>query len=166
VKEEIDMDVFELLEADHEKVKGLFAQLAETTDGAAKRETLFKELATELALHTKAEETIVYPRLKELDELRDMVDEGIEEHHEAEQLLAELADMPKDDKQWLAKCKQLQQSVEHHVQEEEDELFPEARELIAEDELTELGTTVQQEKKEMMRGSHGAAKAVFDRLGL
>jgi len=160
------MDVFELLEADHEKVKSLFAKLADTTDGGARRQSLFKELATELALHTKAEETLVYPRLKELDELRDMVEEGIAEHQQAEQLLAELADMSKDDRQWLAKCKELQQAVEHHVQEEEDEIFPEARELIAEDELAELGTTVQQEKKEMMRGSHGAAKAVFDRLGL
>lgn len=161
------MDVFELLETDHEKVRGLFNQLVETSDSAVKsRESLFKQLATELALHTKAEETIVYPRLKEVDELRDRVDEGIEEHQEAEQLLEELASLSKDDKQWVAKLKELKQAVEHHVQEEESELFPEARELIAEDELLELGNTVAQEKKEMMQGSHGTAKAVFDRLGL
>lgn len=161
------MDVFELLETDHEKVRGLFNQLVETSDSTVKsRESLFKQLATELALHTKAEETIVYPRLKEVDELRDRVDEGIEEHQEAEQLLEELASLSKDDKQWVAKLKELKQAVEHHVQEEESELFPEARELIAEDELLELGNTVAQEKKEMMQGSHGTAKAVFDRLGL
>lgn len=161
------MDVFELLETDHEKVKGLFNKLAESSESAVKsRGSLFKELATELALHTKAEETIVYPRLKEVDELRDMVDEGIEEHQEAEHLLEELAGMPTDDKQWVAKLKELKKAVEHHVQEEENELFPAARELIADDELLELGNTVAQEKKEMMQGSHGAAKAVFDRLGL
>ena len=161
------MDVFELLEADHEKVKGLFNRLTEGSDNAVKtREALFKQLATELALHTKVEETIVYPRLKEVDELREMVEEGIEEHQEAEQLLEALASMPKDDKQWNATLLELKKAIEHHVQEEENELFPEARELIAEDELVEMANTVTQEKKEMMQGSHGAAKAVFDRLGL
>lgn len=161
------MDVFELLEKDHEKVKGLLAKLAATSDGAAKsREGLFKELATELALHSKAEEMIVYPRLKEFDELRDMVMEGIDEHQEAEQLLGELADLAKDDPQWGGKLKELTQALEHHVKEEEDELFPEARDLIDANELVELGVSVEQEKKEMRQGSHGAAKEVFDRLGL
>lgn len=161
------MDVFELLEKDHEKVSGLLTQLSESSDNAVKvREGIFKELATELALHAKAEETLVYPRLKEFDALRDIVEEGIDEHQEAEQLLEELADMPKNDANWGAKLKELKQAIEHHVREEENELFPEARELIEEDELTELANTVAQEKKEMMQGSHGAAKEVFERLGL
>lgn len=161
------MDVFELLEKDHEKLKDLLTKLAESSASAVKtRETLFKELATELALHSKAEEMIVYPRLKEFDELRDKVMEGIDEHQEAEQLLGELADLAKDDKQWGVKLKELKQALEHHVKEEEDELFPEARDLIDADETMEMGTSVEQEKKEMMQGSHGAAKEVFDRLGL
>ncbi len=56
--------------------------------------------------------------------------------------------------------------IEHHVEEEEGELFPEAEELLGEDEATEMGKTIEQEKKEMLKGSHGAAKEVFQRLGL
>lgn len=161
------MDVFKLLEKDHEKVKGLFKKLADTSDGAQKtRENLFKELATELTVHAKVEETIVYPRLKEFDELSEQVEEGIDEHKEAEALLEELAGMETTDKEWSAKLKELQTAVEHHVKEEEQELFPEALDLMDEDEATELGKTVEQEKKEMLKGSHGAAKEAFSRLGL
>lgn len=161
------MDVFKLLEKDHQEVKSIMEKLADSSESAVKtREKLFKQLATELALHAKAEETIVYPRLKEFEELQDLVEEGIEEHQEAEQLLTELSQMSKDDKQWVAKLKELKQAVEHHVQEEENEVFPQARDLLSEDEATELGKTVEQEKKEMKKGSHGAAKDVFDRLGL
>lgn len=161
------MDVFKLLEQDHEKVKGLFKKLADTSDGAQKtRENLFKELATELTVHAKVEEAIVYPRLKEFDELSEQVAEGIDEHKEAEALLEELAGMETTDKEWSAKLKELQAAVEHHVKEEEQELFPEARDFIDKDEATELGKTVEQEKKEMLKGSHGAAKEAFGRLGL
>lgn len=161
------MDVFKLLEKDHEKVKGLFKKLADTSDGAQKtRDSLFKELATELTVHAKVEETIVYPRLKEIDELSDQVEEGIDEHHEAEALLEELAGMDTTDKEWSAKLKELQEAVEHHVKEEEQELFPEARDFIDDDEAMELAKTVEQEKKEMLKGSHGAAKEAFSRLGL
>lgn len=161
------MDVFELLEKDHVNLKDLLNQLTASPGATGKkRDNLFKTFATQLALHAKAEETIVYPRLKGLDELRDKVVEGIEEHQQAEQLLGTLAEMPSDGDQWSATLKELKQALEHHVQEEEDEVFPAARELIAEDELAELGDTVEQEKKEMMKGSHGAAKAIFERLGL
>lgn len=161
------MDVFKLLEKDHEKVKGIFNKLAETSDGAQKtRETLYKELAAELTVHAKVEELIVYPRLKEVEELQEQVEEAVDEHHEAETLLEELAGISKDDKQWLVKLAELQEAVEHHVQEEEQELFPQARDFLDDDELTELGKAVEQEKKEMLKGSHGAAKEAFNRLGL
>ena len=161
------MDVFTLLEKDHEAVKGVMNKLVETSDGALKtREKLFKQLATELAVHAKIEEMLVYPRLKEIEQLKDKVEEGIEEHHEAEHLLAQLSEMAKDDDQWLPMMQQLQQAVEHHVQEEENEIFPTAREQVGEDEAEELANNVKQEKKEMMKGSHGAAKDLFERLGL
>ena len=161
------MDVFKLLEKDHEKVKGLFKKLVETSDGAQKtRENLFKELATELTVHAKVEETIVYPRLKEVGELSEQIEEAVDEHHEAESLLEELAGMETTDKEWLAKLQELQEAVEHHVKEEEQQLFPEARDFIDDDEAMELAKTVEEEKKEMLKGSHGAAKEAFSRLGL
>lgn len=159
------MDVFQLLKKDHRKVKGLFEKLEET-GGEKTRDKLFKELATDLAVHSKVEETIVYPRLKEFEELSEMVAEAVEEHQIAEQLLEELAGMEQQNEQWQAKLTVLKEMIEHHVQEEEDELFPEAEELLGEDEAEEMGKTIEQEKKDMLKGSHGKAKEVFERLGL
>lgn len=159
------MDVFKLLKKDHQKVKELFERI-EGTSGEKTRDKTFKELAADLAVHSKVEETIVYPRLQQFDELREMVAEAFEEHRVAEQLLEELAAMEQKDQQWDAKLTVLKEMIEHHVEEEEGELFPEAEELLGEDEAAEMGETVEQEKKEMMKGSHGAAKEVFQRLGL
>jgi len=158
------MDVFQLLKKDHRKVKELFEKLEEK-GGEKTRDKLFKELATDLAVHSKVEETIVYPRLKEFEELSEMVAEAIEEHQVAEQLLEELAGMDEKNEQWEAKLTVLKEMIEHHVEEEEGELFPEAEDLLG-DEADEMGKTVEQEKKDMMKGSHGKAKEVFERLGL
>lgn len=159
------MDVFTLLKKDHQKVKDLFQKLEET-GGEKTRQKLFKELAADLAVHSKAEEMIFYPRLQEFDEIRESVAEAIEEHHAAEQLLEELAGTELDEEQWSAKLVVLKEMVEHHIEEEEDELFSEAEDLLDEDEAAEMGKAIEQEKKEMLQGSHGAAKEVFARLGL
>jgi hemerythrin superfamily protein len=161
------MDAFAVLKQDHSEVKKLFKKIDKSGDGATKaREKTFKELARELAVHASIEERIVYPRLKEIDALAETVNEGIEEHHVAEQLLEEIAQMPPEDEQWMAKVTVLQEMVEHHVEEEEKELFPQAAKEIDKDELDELGATIQEEKKDMMRGAHPASKEVFGRLGL
>ncbi len=96
------MDVFELLKKDHQKVKSLFEKI-EDTGGDKTKDKIFKELAQDLAVHSKVEETIVYPRFKEFEELSEMVAEAIEEHQVAEQLLEELAGMKEKGEQWDAK---------------------------------------------------------------
>lgn len=161
------MDVFKLLKQDHDEVAKLFKKLEESSERAVKtREKTFKELAKELTVHTQVEEEIFYPRLREEDSLRELINEAVEEHHVADQLLEELSGMATDDEQWEAKLKVLKEVIEHHVEEEEKELFPKAAKVIDKDESAEMGQTITEEKEEMLRGAHKGAKEMFARLGL
>jgi hemerythrin superfamily protein len=143
------MDAIALLKADHEKVDALFAQLEETTERAEKtREELFTKLKQELDLHTHVEEKIFYPALKESDKTRDITMEGIQEHHVVKVLLRELDAMPVTSETWTAKLKVLKENVEHHVEEEEGDMFKKARTVLNQQQLEELGALIEQEKRE------------------
>ncbi|BAU48855.1 hemerythrin [Sulfurifustis variabilis] len=161
------MDVFKLLKQDHAEVAKLFKKLEESSERAVKtREKTFKELAKELTVHTQVEEEIFYPRLREEESLREIINEAIEEHHVADTLLEEISAMPTDDEQWEAKLTVLKEVIEHHVEEEEKELFPKAEKLIDKDEAAEMAQTITEEKEGMMKGAHKGAKEMFARLGL
>jgi hypothetical protein len=143
------MDAFELLKSDHEKVAGLMEKIEETTERALKtRETLFTQLKTELDIHAKIEETIFYPVLEKADESRDIALEAFEEHRVVKRLLNELETDAKDDERWTAKFTVLKENVEHHVEEEEGELFKKARKVLSQEEIEELGTRMEQAKGE------------------
>lgn len=151
------MTVFELLKNDHEKVSGIFEQLEETTERALKtREELFARLQEELEIHAHIEETIFYPVIKQEAETRAITLEGFEEHHVMKVLLSELADMPVDTEQWTAKVKVLKESVEHHVGEEEGEMFESASQVLSPEQLEELGARMEEEKKRMKQRAAGA----------
>lgn len=159
------MDCFMLLKQDHDEVTELLQQCqaaAEENEG----EEVFKTLARNIAVHAKAEETLFYPRLREWEELSALLEESYKEHQAVENLLEEMSQMSPDDEEWTAKLKELEQNIAHHVEEEEGQLFPKASKLMSKDEAVELGETLAEEKKEMMKGSNRAAKEVFTRLGL
>lgn len=133
------MEIFERLEKDHREIEELFDQILGASDQAMKtRERMYDRLRAELLGHAKAEEKVFYPRLKQDEDLKDLALEAIEEHHEIELLLDELDELEVDDENWTAKVKVLQENVEHHVEEEEDELFERAKDLLSEDEATEM----------------------------
>jgi len=143
------MNAFELLKTDHETVAGLLEKIDQTTErGVKTREELFARLKTELDLHAKIEELILYPALETAEETRGITLEAYEEHRLVKQLLSELAKMPKDDEQWTARFTVLKENVEHHVEEEEDELFKKARQVLSKEEIETLGTRLQEAKKE------------------
>lgn len=141
------MNVFELLKKDHEKVAGIFEKLDTTTErGVKTREELFTQLKQELDVHTRIEEEIFYPVLKEAKETEDLTLEAYEEHNVVKQLLTELEQLPKDDETWGAKLTVLKENIEHHVEEEEGELFDGAREVLSREQLEELGTRMEEAK--------------------
>jgi len=143
------MNAIELLKADHEKVSEIFEKLEDTTESDEKTRTeLFTKLKQELDLHAHVEETIFYPVLKKAEETRDITMEGIQEHHVVKVLLGELNSMKAGSEVWTAKLKVLQENVEHHVEEEEDDMFKSARQVLSKERLEELGAQMEQEKKQ------------------
>ncbi len=151
------MDAFTLLKQDHEKVAGIFEKLSETTERAVKtREELFAQLKTELDIHAHIEETILYPVLQEADETREIALEAIEEHNVVKQLLSELEGMAVDQEEWKAKLTVLRENVEHHVEEEETEMFGQARQILSQEQIAELGEQLQAAKREQKAAAAGS----------
>ena len=145
------MDAIALLKHDHDEVEAIFKKLEPTTERAVKtREELFAKLKLELDVHAHIEETIFYPVLKQEAETRKITLEGYEEHHVVKMLLGELEAMPVGSEQWTAKLKVLQENVEHHVEEEETDMFKSAREVLEKSQLVELGVQMAAEKARMM----------------
>jgi hemerythrin-like domain-containing protein len=105
-------------------------------------------LKSELDRHAEIEETIFYPVLEKAEESRDITLEAYEEHRLVKQLLSELEAAPKDDEQWTAKFTVLKENIEHHVEEEEGELFKKARKVLNEQEIEALGTRMEKAKGE------------------
>jgi hypothetical protein len=137
------MDAFELLKNDHKKVSQLFEEI-ESASGPSKKQ-LFNQLKSELDLHAHVEEKIFYPALENKEESRDITLEAYEEHKVVKDLLAELAsDSPGDE--WNAKLKVLRENVEHHVEEEEGELFDKAEDVLSDEQIERLGTEMEAEK--------------------
>ena len=143
------MNAFTLLKADHKKVAGILEKLEGTTERALKtREELFTQLKTELDIHTEIEEKIFYPVLEKADETHDITLEAFEEHRLVKQLLGELEAAPKDDEHWTAKFTVLKENIEHHVEEEEGEMFKKAQKALSEEEIETLGTRMEKAKSE------------------
>lgn len=148
------MEVFELLKADHEKVSGIMEKIDETTErGIKTREELFTQLKNELDLHAELEEQYFYPALEEAEETHDITLEAYEEHNLVKQLLAELESEAKDQEQWTAKFTVLKENVEHHVEEEEGELFPKARKVLGSERSEEIGSEIEQAKRQSKAAS-------------
>ena len=129
------MDPFELLKHDHETVSKLFKRI-EAASGRVKL-IRFRKLKTELELHTHIEEKIFYPALKNPEESRDITLEAYEEHKVVKDLLSQL-DGARASDQWDGKFTVLKENVEHHVEEEEGELFSKAREVLSAEKLETL----------------------------
>jgi hypothetical protein len=142
------MNAFTLLKADHERVQKLLEDIDETTERAAKgREEMFARLKAELDLHALIEETVFYPVLEEADETHDITLEAYEEHKLVKDLLAQLEAEPKNTEEWTAKFTVLKENVEHHVEEEEGEMFKKARRVLSEAEVESLGNRLQEAKQ-------------------
>ena len=139
------MNALELLKEDHQKVKKLFEETTKTSDRSRQKE-LFDKIDSELEIHSHIEETVFYPAVDEHEEFKDMIAEAREEHQEAKLLLDELEELGADDHDFGSKLQQLMEAVEHHVEEEEGEMFPKIQEVFDEDELEELGRDLEMAK--------------------
>ena len=141
----------ELLEADHRKVEGLFDQYEGEKEGDEQaKKALAEKICGELTVHAQVEEELFYPFLKEnLDEEdMEMLEEAYVEHASAKDLIAQLEGATEIDEAYDAKVKVLGEYIKHHVKEEEEEIFPEVRDM--KEELDELGQEMAARKAELM----------------
>jgi len=144
------MDALTLLKDDHDKVKGMLDKLDKTTERAeVSRTEGLQALKQELTIHETIEEEILYPALKEFAKTRDIALEAYEEHHVVDTVLAELEQTPVDDETWAAKLTVMKENLEHHIEEEEEEMFKQARQVMDEGELSELGDRMVARKEEL-----------------
>ena len=135
-----------------QKGRWILEKIDATTDAGKTREDL-TQLKTELDVHARIEETIFYPALENADETRDITLEAFEEHRLVKQLLGELEAMDKGDEQWTARMTVLKEQIEHHVEEEEDEMFPKAKKVLTDAEAEELGTRLEEAKNKELKAA-------------
>lgn len=158
------MDAIKLLKEDHDKVKELLESLAATTPRAEKkRAELLSKITEELEVHTQVENEIFYPAFKKAGEKGDdakMFFEAREEHRAVGELvLPDLNKTPVASEQFGGRAKVLKELVEHHVKEEEGEMFPRARKLMSKDELQSLGEQMETRKQELLQQRSVSAAA-------
>jgi hemerythrin superfamily protein len=144
-------DAIELLEADHRRLEELLKTGEETTARAVKRRTeILKTITTELGAHELIEEKVLYPALKSHSEAKEIVLEGYQEHHVADVVLKELHGLRPSDERWGAKFKVLKENLEHHIEEEEGEMFKTARSVLSRTQLEELGARMRAMKAQAL----------------
>jgi hemerythrin superfamily protein len=135
------VNAIDLLAQQHREVKALFTKF-ETASSAEEKQKLFEQIADDLAVHTAIEEKHFYPATRSA-RTDDLLQEAVEEHLQAKRVIADLLEMQIDDAQFDAKMTVLREEIEHHVEEEEGELFPKVKRLLSEDELDDLGTVME-----------------------
>jgi hemerythrin-like domain-containing protein len=144
------MNAISLLEEDHRKMKKLLSELESTTErGVKTREELFATVKDELTVHETIEEEIFYPALKEHPKTKEIALEAYEEHHVVDMVMAEIEGVAYDDEKWGAKFKVMKENIEHHIEEEEKEMFKQARQALEESQLEALGERMKARKDEL-----------------
>jgi Hemerythrin HHE cation binding domain len=141
------MNAIALLEAEHKHMRKLLDELESTTErGVKTRAELFATIKGELTLHEVIEEEIFYPELKAHPKAVDIVLEGYEEHHVVDLLMAELERLDVSDEMWGPKAKVMKENVEHHMEEEEGDMFVKARQVFDKAELDDLGRRMEERR--------------------
>lgn len=153
----------DLLKEDHRRVDRLFKKVRDTPKG--EHPALFKQIKAELDVHAHIEEAAFYPVLevKGDKELTDITREGIEEHRQAKMFLKELDGMTAGGKQFEAKLKVLMEDIEHHVKEEEDDMFPMVEDQFSTAALEKMAAQLEKEKKKFIKTLSAAEKADLER---
>ena len=147
------MDAIKLLQDDHDALKELLKKADSTTErGVKTREELLTRIKKDLTVHETIEEEIFYPALKEHAKTKEITLEAYEEHHVVDEILGEIEQTPFDDERWGAKFTVMKENIEHHIEEEEGEMFMQARQVLDADEINQLGDRMAEGKKALLAG--------------
>ncbi len=144
------MNALELLKVDHQKVQELFDQV-KATENEKQHKQLYKKIKAELEAHAYAEEKVLYPALKKQEEFKDGVLEALEEHLQMKTLFRDIDRLADGNERFDAKLSVLIDDVEHHVEEEEGEMFPKVETHYSDEDLEEIGAQLEEAKKEFTK---------------
>ena len=147
MERESAVNVIDLLKEDHRKVKGLFEKFKAAN--ATSRQSIADEALQDLEIHTKIEDSIVYPAIRDAIDEEEIMDEAKEEHHVVGLLIKELRKMKATAEGYHAKFTVMSELVEHHIEEEESEMLPQAEESL---DLEDLGKQVMEMKARLSSG--------------
>jgi hemerythrin-like domain-containing protein len=151
-------DAIALLTDDHKAVKKLFKSYHSLIDDEAKgsqKAEVAQQICRELTVHAQIEEEIFYPAVRESIDDQDLMDEAAVEHATAKDLIAQIEAMSPDDEYYDAKVTVLGEYIDHHVKEEQDEMFPKARKAI---DVDAIGAALKERKEELMGELAGGGK--------
>ena len=148
------MDVLTFLKDEHDEAKAVFKKLEGAKGAEAQR--LWDQLSSMLSLHEELEETYFYPALRQSPKTEDLILEGYQEHHVMDVLIGEIAALKPSDEAWEPKIKVLQENTEHHIEEEEEELFPKVRKIWDSEMRQKVGKEMEQHKAEAKKRQRAA----------
>jgi hemerythrin superfamily protein len=150
----LGMNVFKILKKDHSSVKSLFNKFSRIGKSSHdKRGELFEQIRRELQIHSRAEEEIFYPAVKAINgtKSRQLVSEALKEHREVDELLTQISRLKPTDKNFEEKIETLFENVDHHIEEEEGEIFQFLEENCSEEQLEDVGRQIEERKKALDR---------------
>jgi hemerythrin-like domain-containing protein len=145
------VNAVKMLKADHDRVQELFKEFEAAGERAyEKKRGIAEEVFTELEIHTKLEEEIFYPAVQARTgkDGEELVAESLQEHHVVDVLMGEMRKLDPGNDEYQAKFQVLMENVEHHIEEEEGEMFPMASERLG-DTLDSLGAKMEERKQEL-----------------
>ncbi|PJK29917.1 hemerythrin domain-containing protein [Minwuia thermotolerans] len=132
--------IIDILKEDHRRVQGVIDDILATTENSEKtREELFEKIKTDLELHTSFEEEVFYPEARKATGMDEEIRDDLKEHKEADQMLDKLSAMSVTSDRWMKELRNLKDALEHHIEDEQGELFPATEKAISEERLQEMG---------------------------
>jgi hemerythrin superfamily protein len=148
------VDCLKLLKDEHDEVKALFKKIEKAEGNDAAR--LWADIKSRLTLHEELEETLFYPQLKKDDTTNDIVLEAYQEHHVMDLLIGEISALKPSAEEWHPKVTVLMENTEHHIEEEEGELFPKVRKIWDTDKREQVGRKMQEMKDRRLKERQAA----------
>jgi hemerythrin-like domain-containing protein len=142
------MDIYQALKGDHQETKQLFADIEGSSGKTGdSREKIFSKLKDALEVHSKAEEEVFYTPLKKKDATREKIEHATKEHLKVTEMLNEIESMETEDPQWLKKVSKLKDDIQHHIQEEEGDIFTQAQGIFSKQQAEEMAEQFKRAKK-------------------
>lgn len=141
-------NIYDAIKADHDNHRELLETLADTSGDSAEREKAWKEFYEDVKSHAAAEEETFYSKLISKTWGQDSARHSVHEHQQLDDIMEELNEMDMSSPAWMQKFKTLKHDYEHHIEEEEDEVFTRAKEVISDDEIEGYGERFEARKKE------------------